>query len=228
MSYLILNGEYSNRITGLLISELAPISLPPVRTQIETIDGRDGDIVTRLGYGAYDKTVSIGLFGNYDINEIIKFFSSEGNVTFSNEADKYYRYQILNQIDYNRLLRLKKADVVFHVQPFKYSVDEAPITGNSPLTVTNEGNTFSRPVITIEGEGEATLSLNGSQIFSLTLGGTMILDMETMNATDQSGNLLNRSVIGNFDSFRLIEGENVLTWSGGIDSVTVERYSRWL
>ena len=59
--YIILNNKDSKTIRGLLISSLAPISKPQVRTQIETVDGRDGDIVTPLGFSAYDKVIKIGL-----------------------------------------------------------------------------------------------------------------------------------------------------------------------
>ena len=49
-NYIILNGKKSTDINGLLIQSLPPISKPKIRTQIEEIDGRDGDIVTKLGY----------------------------------------------------------------------------------------------------------------------------------------------------------------------------------
>lgn len=123
-NYIILNGTSSNSITGLLIQALAPISKPLIRTEIEEIDGRDGDIVTPLGYSAYDKEITIGLYGNYDIDEVIAFFNSEGTVVFSNEPDKYYYYQIYEQIDFERLVRFKTASVTLHVQPFKYSDTE--------------------------------------------------------------------------------------------------------
>ena len=126
MNFVILNGVKSTLIKGLLIQSLPPISKPLMRTSIEQIDGRDGDVVTKLGYSAYDKQMSVGLFGDFDIDEVIKFFDSEGTVIFSNEPDKFYRYQIIQQIDFNKLLRFRTATVTFHVQPFKYSaVDTA-------------------------------------------------------------------------------------------------------
>ena len=121
MSFIILNGRKSTTVKGLLIQSLPPISKPLMRTSVEEIDGRDGDVITKLGYSAYDKQMSIGLFGDFDIDEVIEYFNSEGSVIFSNELDKYYYYKIIAQIDYEKLLRFRTATVTFHVQPFKYS-----------------------------------------------------------------------------------------------------------
>lgn len=120
INYIELNGEKSTSVKGLIIQSLPPISKPKMRTSIETIDGRDGDIVTKLGYSAYDKQLSIGLHGDFDVDDAIAFFDSEGEVVFGNEPDKYYRYQILDQIDFERLVRFRTAKVKMHVQPFKY------------------------------------------------------------------------------------------------------------
>lgn len=157
--YIILNGVNSNTITGLLISTLPPITKPKIRTQTEEIDGRDGDIVTKLGYSAYDKELEIGLYGDFDIDDVIAYFNSEGTVTFSNEPDKFYNYQILDQIDYEKLIRFKKAKVKMHVQPFKYPLEETPVeitnqyvnneaeemdldnTKEAPMTIALKGNT---------------------------------------------------------------------------------------
>lgn len=120
VNYIELNGEKSTNVKGLMIQSLPPITKPKMRTSTETIDGRDGDVVTKLGYSAYDKQLSIGLHGDFDIDDAISFFDSEGEVVFGNEPDKYYRYSILDQIDFERLVRFRTAKVKLHVQPFKY------------------------------------------------------------------------------------------------------------
>lgn len=126
--YILLNGVKSTTVKGLLIQSLPPITKPLMRTEIEEIDGRDGDIVTKLGYSAYDKTLRIGLFGDYDIDDVIRYFASEGTVTFSNEVDKFYYYTIIDQIDFEKLIRFREADVIFHVQPFKFSAVDREIS----------------------------------------------------------------------------------------------------
>lgn len=160
-NYIILNNKNSNTISGLIIQELAPISKPQQRTQVETIDGRDGDIVTPLGYAAYNKKIKIGLYGDFDINEIIAYFATQGTAIFSNEPDKYYNYQILDQIDYERLVRYRVATVTMHVQPFKYSATEGTLTIDASDTVSGEGseialdNTAEAPFNVLRHKGNA-------------------------------------------------------------------------
>lgn len=161
MNYVVLNGVKSNTIKGLLIQELPPISKPLMRTEIEQIDGRDGDIVTNLGYSSYDKQMTIGLYGSYDIDDVIGYFASSGTVTFSNEPDKYYNYQIIQQIDFERLARFRKATVTFHVQPFKYSA-----VGDDVTVSTDEWNGLPDATITKYG---VTVTASGG---SITISGT--------------------------------------------------------
>ena len=230
MGHIILNGTDSRAISGLLIQSLPPISKPMIRTQVEEIDGRDGDIITRLGYSAYDKTVKVGLFGNYDINAIIKFFDSQGIVTFSNEPDKYYRYEIIDQVDFDRLIRFRTADVTLHVQPFKFSTTEEAVTLTaSGQTVTNGGNTTAKPTLVITGSGTINISLNGSQMFVIELGneGSITIDTEAMEA-QKEGVLKNRLVTGDYDNFVLDVGQNTITWTGSVTSIAVSNYSRWI
>lgn len=362
-STITLNGQESSDIEGLLIQSLPPISKPLMRTQIEEIDGRDGDVITKLGFSAYTKQITIGLYGDFDIDEVIAYFNSEGTVIFSNEPDKYYYYQIIDQIDFERLIRFRTATVTFHVQPFKYAVDQkaralsldllpipnftkttngitltsqkgaititgtgsaatefyVPISsltvpaGNFTLSVTangdgcsavsarlikttpsnadsfgggyitlsdgesatisdeleepntynylwfyiaagtelevfltaqlenddvnsvtvkNSGNIYSKPQITMTGIGTVNLSLNGNQLFVINFGSslsTITIDTNAMEAYGETPEtLMNRSVDGDYNNFKLNVGSNTVSWSGNLASISFNKYSRWI
>ena len=359
-NYIILNDVPSFQIKGLLIQELPPITKAPIRYDAEEIDGVDGDRVQRLGYGAYDKELSIGLYGDFDIDQVIEFFDSSGEVIFSNEPDKYYRYEILEQIDFERLLRFRTATVVLHVQPFKYSSVErrvitasnqfittpdaeienngaevtvqngeitvegsnvfpvdiyvpivpavlvpgtytltATVTGQgydnvalqlldgpptaehafggselvftstgshtltaaltekktfsqiylvlpaqqSQFTITltlkndayssvirNNGNVFAKPRWTIYGSGDLTIKLNGSTAMSIAMStnGHITIDCATLDAyKDSKTNLKNRLCTGDYANLFLKPGRNTLAWTGQVDKIEIEDYSRW-
>ncbi len=233
MNYLVLNGKSSRYIQGLLISELPPISKPQMRTQVDTIDGRDGDIVTDLGFQAYDRPVKIGLYGGFDIDDVTDFFNSEGICIFSNEPYLYYKYKITRQIDYARLVRFRTATVTFHVQPFKYSNIETALSymidQQTSIKVFNSGNYKSNPKLTIYGVGTIVLAVNGSNILTINLGteGNITIDTENLEAY-KGTTLKNRLVSGNYDKFSLEKGENTISWTGNVTRIDIENYSRWI
>jgi len=230
MNYLIWNGVNSNTITGLLISELPPITKPKMRTKITNIDGRDGDIVDELGYESYTKRVNIGLTRNFDIDEVIKYFTGTGEIIFSNEPDKYYKATIIDNIDYERLLRFKTATIEFHVQPFKYKVNEqiidVTIGSETSITITNNGLEKSKPIITLYGDEEVTIALNGNDVFSINIDNDEVT-IDSIKEEAYKGNVLkNRSMSGEF--MLLDPGENVITWTGSLTRIKIDPKSRWL
>lgn len=161
-NYIEINGVSSLTLVGFAINTLPPISKPPIRNLKEEIDGRDGDIITKLGYGAYDKEIEVGLYGeSYDINDIIAFFNTEGEVVFSNEPDKIYNFTILDQIDFEKLVKFKTAVITLHCQPFKYPLTDTPIEVEYEY-VTGEGENITLNDTDISGL-ELDLKGNTSQ-----------------------------------------------------------------
>lgn len=231
MNYIIWNKKDSRNINGLLISELPPVTKPQMRVKETVIDGVDGSIIEELGYESYDKTVAIGLKIGADIDEIIEYFTGNGDIIFSNEPDKYYIARIIKGIDYGRLSRYRVAKVTFRVQPFKYDNDEIEISNynnSQELSVSNIGNHTAKPLITIKGTGTVALSVNGNAIcrYEFPNGGdTVILDSEKQDAYFGSV-LKNRNMVGEFPILQ--KGNNVISWSGTVESIRIKRYSRWL
>ena len=231
MNYIIWNDKDSRNINGLLICELPPIAKPQMRVKETVIDGVDGSIIEELGYESYDKTISVGLKIGADVDEIIEYFTGNGEITFSNEPNKYYKARIIKGIDYSRLARYRVAKVTFRVQPFKYDTTEAEIynlTDKQEVNVINLGNHTAKPLITIKGSGTVVLSVNGTMICDYTFPDgedTVILDSEKQDA--YVGDVLkNRNMNGDFPI--LAKGTNTISWSGTVDRISIKRYSRWL
>lgn len=221
-------GISSTTKKGLIITSLPPITKPQMRINEMMVDGRDGSVIEELGYQSYDKAVGIGLKGGYDIDEIISYFTGSGTLVLSNEPDKYYKATIVNQIDYNRLLRFRTAEVKFRVQPYKHKVGEAEVTVASGGTVTNLGNVESKPHITIEGSGTIEVGVNGINIFKYTFpnGETQVkLDCDGEDAYFNEA-LKNRNMTGEFP--RLKVGSNTITYSGSVTSFKIIPNSRWI
>ena len=235
--YVIINGQSSMEVNGLLISELPPITKPQMRVTAEEIDGRAGDIVTELGFSAYDKEISIGLHGDFDIDDVIDFFNQSGKITFSNEPDKFYNFAQYDAIDFEKLIRFKTAKVKFHVQPFKFGLNESEKTfvfsssaTSGELSIRNNGNYPSRPQITLTGSGNVNLSINGAQVMviNMTQNPVITLDSTAMNAYAPDNSLMNRQVTGNYDNLVLKSGKNTISFTGSVSQIAVNNYSRWL
>ena len=233
MNYIIWKNTDSRDIKGLLICELPPITKPNMRAKETVIDGVDGSLIEELGYESYDKSIAVGLKVGADIDKIIEYFTGNGEIIFSNEPNKYYIARIIKGIDYSRLLRFRTAIITFRVQPFKYdyeAVERQATAERQSMIIENVGNYTAKPIITIEGSGTVELSLNDTVICQYTFPegeSTVILDSEKQDAYFLViNNLRNRKMVGDFPVFA--KGNNVLSWSGDVQSIRIKRYSRWL
>lgn len=231
MNYIIFDDQDSRDIKGLLISELPPITKPNMRAKETVIDGVDGSIIEELGYESYDKTIAIGLKIGADIDRVTRFFTGSGNIIFSNEPDKYYVATMIKSIDYERLLRYRVAKITFRVQPFKYERVEVARKATSErqnMIVENLGNHTAKPIITIKGSGTVELKVNSYRVCRYTFPAGenyVVLDCEKQDAYWQK-DLKNRNMYGDFPVLQ--SGNNSISWTGDVETIVVEKYSRWL
>ena len=172
MAEITWKNKSSKEIEGLIITNTPPITKPKMKVDKIEIDGRDGDIIEKVGYESYTKNVGIGLARNYDIDEVIKYFTGDGELILSDEPDKVYIASIFDDVDYERLLQIRKATVKFHVQPYKYLKDESKvslsITTQTSVEVENKGLEVSKPIFMLEGSGTIEIAVNGINIFKYT------------------------------------------------------------
>lgn len=232
MAEIIWKDKSSREIEGLIITDIPPITKPKMKTNITSIDGRDGDVIEVVGYESYTKSIGIGLTRNFNIDEVIKYFTGNGELILSDEPNKVYIASIYDDIDYERLLSLRKATIKFHVQPFKYLKDEQAvslnITDETSIEVTNQGLEISKPKMILEGSGTVEINLNGSTSFQYTFpfNETKVTIDSLEEEAYQDGAYKNRNMIGEFPKLQV--GKNTISWSGTLTKITIEPKSRWL
>lgn len=225
--YVIINGVSSETLSGVQVLELPPIRKPRMRRNVDVIDGRAGDIVTKLGYEAYDKTIRILLHDNYNLDQVVSFFNTKGEIIFSNDPF-IYQFEVLDEIDFERAVKFKTAEITFHVQPYKKSPAQTTKTFTSSGYVTNMGNVLSAPTFDIVGSGTVTLLIDSITMLSIDMtDGEIIIDSDAQDAY-LNGNLKNRRVTGSYENLRLTPGQHLISWTGTVSSLTISEYSRWI
>lgn len=231
MNWISWKGEKSILIDGLMICELPPITKPRMRYRETFIDGVDGSVIEELGYESYVKEVLIALKGNYKIDEVIDYFTGSGQLILSNEEEKYYNATIVERIDFERLIRFRKAKVKFIVQPYKFMVNMGELSINPSLgsyTINNRGNVKAKPILRLKGSGLVEFKQDGLTIFTYTFPqgeNEVIIDSEQQDAY-LGAVLKNRNMNGNF--IELNVGLNNISWSGDLTEINVDKWGRWL
>ena len=209
---------------GIIVENLPPIIRPPKKYNIIEAEGSSRISVEAMGCKSYEKVIPLS-FKETDLNMVMDWLEGSGQLILSNEYDKYYDAFILNQIDYEKIIKYRKANVTFLVHPYKHSTGEEETTSRH---VINQGNTGSLPLMTITGSGQVVVNINGVYACTINnLNGYITLDGEEQEA--YKGNILqNRLMQGSFPI--LAPGENTITFSGTgtVTEVKTLVRSRWL
>lgn len=232
MDNFIFKGKSSEEFNGIVVNSLPPISKPSKRVSKTEIEGRDGDIIEFLGYESYDKSIEITILEETDVDKLIDWLNGSGKLILSNEPTKYYNAEVIEQIDFSRLVKYEPIEIKFHVQPFKYLVDEvkveAEISTQTSLSVENKGYIDSKPIITLYGTGTVEIYINNSYTFTVNIDDESVT-IDSIQEDAYKGTMLkNRQMNGEFDKIRLQPGENLITWIGDLTKIEIEPKSRWL
>ena len=176
MSTITFKGVASTTYSNIVVQELPPIIKPRQRTDQYYIDGRPGIVIHELGYESYPKPAKIGLKNLNNIDAILNWLNGSGDVIFSNEPDKAYKGNIIEQIDFNRLGKLFRQceAVTWLVYPYKYLVDEpaAEFANGIDATIINQGYIDALPLFEIKATSPTTISVNSIDVCTVATSHT--------------------------------------------------------
>ena len=226
MNYCIFKG-IDSREFGLYMERCPEKVSPKRRDETFTIPGRHGNLITTDGaFDSYIRSTEFILKDERKIDEICAHFKGSGWLIFSNELDRKYKARVANQIEFSHIIRhFKRFVVEFEVQPFGYDVFEQTLVKTAPFSLFNIGTFEAEPIITVFGNGNITLKINGQNVYLTGITDKITLNSEMQNAYRETTSMKNK-MSGNFPILSL--GENYVTWLGNVTRLEIQPNWRYV
>lgn len=231
VSFFEFNGQRSTDF-GLTINEIPTHNIASRRVEEYEVPGRNGVLIQDSGAFSTVEQIYNCWFRSKTPPEYVREIASWliGAKGFQILRDSYdpgvfrkARFSGQMQLE-NWMRRFGRLEVVFTCQPERW-LDEGAVV----QTLTNGDDVHNRwmralPVIALTGNGAGVLNVGDYTVTLSNIPGTMILDADTQNAYNTTGNLNSLVTLpGGFPT--LEQGQNIITWSGGITSVKIT--PRW-
>ena len=225
------NGVRSTEY-GVHVLEQPVLTLPNERATFVDVPGRSGSLTVLEGESVYDDLVLTAqcIVENTErYEEIAAFLKGSGRVTFANRPEGYYEARIVNQIPFEKILRgnpHRSFAVNFRCKPFWYAESVPTITVTKSGTfVTNPGNIYAEPKITVVGSGSITLMVALTIVELEGIAGNITLNSALQEAYSGTTSM-NSAMSGEFPI--LYPGANAISWTGTVSKVVIEPRWRYL
>lgn len=217
--YFIFNDIKSSE-KGIILKNHPLITSPPLRDDSIVIEGRSGSLhYNKEIYDTFVRTLECAIIDiDTDIRSISSWLKGDGKLILSNEPDKYYNVNIINQIDFTNIAnQLHEFPLVIEFQPFAYSIQEKKISITTDANIViKDSNTNIFPKIKVYGTGNVTLTINNKSQILNNIDSYIELDSELEVAYKDFSNK-NFSVYG--DYLFLKPGSNDVSFLGEVTKI---------
>lgn len=196
------------------------------KTEIISIDGKDGDVINLLGYSSIERPIKVQILNSSKLDDILAWLNGVGTFEYKDRITTAYFYQAFEPI---RNSIIKVADLMFTRNPFWHKRNDDFVTVDD--VIVNEGNVYSKPIIRIEKVNDEKIDLTIANVrFKYTFDNEedyVEIDCEEMNAY-HNGLLRNKFLEIGYDFPILNVGENAVVVNSGAPIIKVKRKDCWL
>lgn len=182
--WFIWKGKNSFSDFGLWIRKLPKRTRPKERYQEIEIPGRAGSLILTEGedvYAAYSDEMTVSCKNNINLDRVTEWLRGQGELILSTDITKAYTVRIANAVVFDREEKDKlfTGTIPLLFQPFRHSVyperDTVILTGSAG-TITNPGDIASRPIVSITGSGNNTVTIGERAVSFTGISGTIKVD----------------------------------------------------
>ena len=210
---------------GIHVTEQPSIIRPSERVTFTNVPGRNGALTTLEGDDVYDDfilPISCTVSDISRLPDICAWLKGAGKLKLAARSGGFYYARLANQIELTKVLRNHENRVFtlnFRCKPFLYVDQVEPITLTASGTfITNPGNVFSEPIITVSGSGEITLIVGMTIVELSDVDGEITID-STLQEAYSGYTSMNNCMSGDFPT--LPPGSSTISWTGNVTYLTV-------
>ena len=214
------------------MTEQPPITIPLERSTQTNVPGRPGSLTQLEGEDVYDDmilTATCFISDPAQIPAIAGWLRGSGTVTFANRTGGYYKARVSNQIPFEKVLRGNPHctfAVNFRCYPFFYADAEEDITVSvSGTMITNPGNVYSEPMLTVTGSGNITLMVGMTIVELENISNGIVID-SVLKEAYLGNTLMNDHMNGEFPVLK--PGVNAISWTGNVGNIVIKPNWRYL
>lgn len=206
----------------IILKDKPVITSPQLRDNGIVIEGRSGKLYyNEKIYDSFVRTIECTILdSSIDVREISSWLKGEGKIIFSHELDKFYKVNIINQIDFTNIAnQINEFPLVLEFEPFAYDVEETLIelTEISDIEIKN-ANTDIFPKIKIYATGDVTLNINDKSQIIYDVEEFIELDSQLEIAYKDTTNK-NQFIYGEY--LKLTPGINKISFIGQVDKIEI-------
>lgn len=221
MNYFIFKGIDSRNFDNLIVNELPAITKAAPKVETFDIDGRSGTLTINTGaYSSITKQVQCTLMNLDNIDEIFKWLDGAGEITFSNQPDRFFKAKIINNIPFERVIYTFRSFVIeFECNPEAYYFNSSTLTFTEPCDFLGSGTTESNPIIKIYGDGNIELTINDLDLLLKNVSDYIIINSSLYQCTKDGVNA-GKQMEGFFPTLK--PNINSISWTGTVEKIEIE------
>lgn len=224
MSNIMYFKDGTNRRFGVILTSMPPIPTPEERGEDIEIPGRNGSLWR--GDGSYKPvTISVPLYvpPMASLTQVRGWLTGSGDLKFD-DGDLYWDARVNGESHFapRDFYDGYEGTVEFLCQPFRRAKTAKISVTSNPMSIFNPYSAYAEPLITVVCTGDFTLNINGTLCTISGTTGTIKLDTELQEASKGSM-LINNYMTGAFPV--LTTGDNTISYSGSVSSITID--PRW-
>lgn len=235
MSYFVFRGISSEDL-GLIITK--PIVRPnwaKATTEVERPGASSNLIIEGNNYSSEELVVSavISDTSPEKIHDIYSALQGYGILTLSSSQQEYMNAICKPLVPEAVALSMAELHIAFTVMPFAYAVNPTTTAITTEQTIVNAGTVYSEPLIVFSGAGTISLFVNDEE-FKINLppeltNKEIFIDCEAQVAYYEDGDTkITVTELTEGDFPLLHTAENIVNYSGTVNSMQINVKERWL